>query len=233
MTTRQTLAAAARRERERELVDATRALFDERGVQDAPIEEIARAVGINKALIYRHVASKDELFTLVVVNYLDDLRDRLAPLAAAGGPEQRLRAGVETFADFCLEFPAFLDCALSLMRGPADELRTRVSEGVFLQLGRAMGEVLAMTARTLAEGTEQGVFGVDDPALAANVLYTQTLGIMHLARSGVVVGEVVPGVSSAVAVAPQRVRDAAVDAALAQISRAARPRRAPAATPGA
>ena len=28
--------------RERELVAATRALFDERGMQDAPIEEIAR-----------------------------------------------------------------------------------------------------------------------------------------------------------------------------------------------
>ena len=42
--------ATARREREREIVEATRALFDERGVQDAPMEEIARAVGINKAL---------------------------------------------------------------------------------------------------------------------------------------------------------------------------------------
>ena len=40
-------------QRERDIVDATRALFDERGMQDAPVEEIARAVGINKALIYR------------------------------------------------------------------------------------------------------------------------------------------------------------------------------------
>ena len=50
--------ANARREREREIVEATRALFDERGVQDAPMEEIARVVGINKALIYRHFASQ-------------------------------------------------------------------------------------------------------------------------------------------------------------------------------
>ena len=49
-----------RRERERELVQATRALFDERGMQDAPIEEIARAVGIARGLIYRQFSSKEE-----------------------------------------------------------------------------------------------------------------------------------------------------------------------------
>ena len=50
-----------RRERERDLVRATRALFDERGLQDAPIEEIARAVGIARGLIYRQFSSKEEL----------------------------------------------------------------------------------------------------------------------------------------------------------------------------
>src|SRR5881396_988351 len=70
--------ASARREREREIVEATRALFDERGVQDAPMEEIARAVGINKALIYRHFASKEELFVLTVVRYLAELNERFA-----------------------------------------------------------------------------------------------------------------------------------------------------------
>ena len=52
-------ATTTRRDRERDLVKATRALFDERGLQDAPVEEIARAVGINKALIYRLFASKE------------------------------------------------------------------------------------------------------------------------------------------------------------------------------
>jgi AcrR family transcriptional regulator len=67
-----------RRERERELVRATRALFDERGVQDAPIEEIARAVGIARGLIYRQFASKEELFVLTVTEYLAELDEVLA-----------------------------------------------------------------------------------------------------------------------------------------------------------
>src|SRR4051812_11413785 len=61
------------RTRERDLVAATRALFDERGMQDAPIEDIARSVGIARGLVYRQFSSKDELFVLTVTDYLDEL----------------------------------------------------------------------------------------------------------------------------------------------------------------
>ena len=51
-TTRQP-AAARRRAREREILAATRRLFDESGVRDAQIEDVARAVGVNRAIISR------------------------------------------------------------------------------------------------------------------------------------------------------------------------------------
>src|SRR5258705_2670887 len=118
----------ARRERERDIVDATRALFDERGMQDAPIEDIARAVGINKALIYRHFSSKEELFVLTVTRYLAEIEALLRDVdAEASAPRERLRLGIEAFADYGIAHPAFLDCALSLLRQPADELQAQVS----------------------------------------------------------------------------------------------------------
>ena len=76
-------ALVRRRAREREILDATRALFDARGVRDAQIEDIARAVGVNRAIIYRHFTGKEELFALTLVGYLDDLEARL------GGRERR------------------------------------------------------------------------------------------------------------------------------------------------
>src|ERR687890_1576862 len=108
-----------RRSRERDIVAATRALFDARGLQDAPIEEIARAVGINKALIYRHFASKEVLFVATVTLYLDELAERLRDVDPELDHVGRLREGWGRYAYFCLEYPAFLDCALSLMRRPA------------------------------------------------------------------------------------------------------------------
>ena len=88
-----------RRSRERELVSATRALFDERGMQEAPIEEIARSVGIARGLIYRQFSSKEELFVLTVTDYLDELAGVLdAATADAGTPVQRLERVTEAFA---------------------------------------------------------------------------------------------------------------------------------------
>src|SRR5687767_15248261 len=94
-------AATTRNQRERDLVEATRALFDERGLQDAPMDDIARAVGINKALIYRVFASKEELFVLTVTHYLDELRE-----GALGQPD--LRGALDHFTRFCVRYPAFL-----------------------------------------------------------------------------------------------------------------------------
>src|SRR5215212_12032982 len=104
------MATPMRQARERDLVIATRALFDERGMQDAPIEEIAKAVGIARGLIYRHFSSKEELFVLTVTDYLDELAGLLeAAVGGADGPQERPRAAPEAYAGFCPRYPAFPD----------------------------------------------------------------------------------------------------------------------------
>jgi AcrR family transcriptional regulator len=209
-----------RRERERELVDATKALFDERGLQDAPIDEIAKAVGINKALIYRHFSSKEELFVLTMTRYLDELRERLEHAQDDGlAPLAQLRATSEAYADFCLEYPAFLDCALSLMRRRARELYESVSDAVWFRLGLGMAGCLGILSRNLATGVKEGVFPIDDVDFTANHLYTQLLGTMHLARVGVGVREAAPGIPETFHVAPEQVRAACVEDALAIATR--------------
>jgi AcrR family transcriptional regulator len=196
---------AARADRERQIVAATRALFDEQGVQEAAVDGIAKAVGINKALIYRHVASKEELFILALIDYLGELRDGFPRDVA--DPAAALREAMDRFTAFCLEYPAFLDCALSLMRRPASELRERVSEGTWLRLGRAMAECLAPLAAIMRAA------GVEDADYVANRVYAQVLGTMHLARVGVGVTEAVPGVPGVFAIDPERVRrDCVADA---------------------
>jgi AcrR family transcriptional regulator len=89
---RRSAAAARRRRREKEILAATRELFDERGVRDAQIEDIARSVGINRAIIYRHFTGKEELFALTLVGYLEELATALQRADdATAPPERRLR----------------------------------------------------------------------------------------------------------------------------------------------
>lgn len=209
--------ATARRAREQEIVEATRALFDERGVQDAPIEEIAQAVGINKALIYRHFGSQEELFILTVTSYLAELEKSFAEVDKKLDPTTQLREVSERYGDFCREYPAFLDCALSLMRRPFPELVERVSPAVLFRLGQAMSVCLSRLSEILAEGAEQGVFRVNDPDYLANYLYAQGLGAMHLARVGAGVRMLAPGVPQMFPIDPGEVVRTAVEGTFAYI----------------
>jgi AcrR family transcriptional regulator len=204
-----------RQVRERDLVTATRALFDERGMQDAPIEEIARAAGIARGLVYRHFSSKEELYVLTVTDYLDELGGMLE-LAVEGNdePALRLERCTEVYARYCLRYPAFLDSSLALMRRHARELHQSVSESVWLRLNQGMARCLDCVARVLRDGIADGTFAVDDPDYTATVLWTQAIGVMHLARVGVGVRQEAPGVPAPFRIPPERTVESCVSGAL-------------------
>lgn len=207
-----------RRVRERELVAATRALFDERGMQDAPIEEIARTVGIARGLIYRQFSSKEELYVLTVTTYLDELAAILREaIAADPDPNAQAERCVKAYAGYCQRYPAFLDCSLSLMNRPARDLHEAVSDSVWLRLGQGMAACLSQLAEVLRTGTEAGVFQVEDADYMANVLWTQMLGVMHLTRIRVGVRQVAPGIPALFPVAPERVIATCVDSVMATL----------------
>jgi len=212
---RRSAVSARRRRREADILDATRALFDARGVRDAQIEDIARAVGVNRAIIYRHFAGKEELFALTLVGYLDELAAALkAADSADAAPEQRLRTITATFVDYGLAYPAFVDCALTLMRSGA-ELPDEVSEGAMYRLGRGISGCLATVAATITSGVQSGVFHTDDVDLLANTLYASGLGALQLARVGMVVKEAAPGVPTTAALSPQQVKEHLIAASVA------------------
>ena len=213
---RRSAAAVRRRAREKEILDATRALFDARGVRDAQIEDIARAVGINRAIIYRHFSGKEELFALTLVGYLDELHGRLvAADQPEAAPEQRLRRLTEAFVDYGIEFPAFVDCAQTLMRRPGPELLEEVSEGAVYRLGRGIATCLGRVADVLQAGVDDGTFHTEDVHLLANTLYATGLGGMQLARVGMLVKEAAPGVPVVAPLSPDQVKDYLVSSTLA------------------
>jgi len=200
--------------RERDLVVATRRLFDERGMQDAPIEEIAQSVGIARGLIYRQFASKEELFVLTVTDYLAELSELLrTAMTGSDDPARQLDLVTEAYSRFCLRYPAFLDCSLSLMRRPAMELADQVSESVWLRLGQGMASCIGPLTEILE------VLGVRDAEYTANVLWTQTLGTMHLGRSRVGLRELGPGVPDLFRIDADRLVESCVTSAAALVSR--------------
>jgi AcrR family transcriptional regulator len=211
--------ATQRQNRERELIAATRSLFDERGVQDAPIEEIAKSVGIARGLIYRQFSSKEELYVATVADYLAELLGDLDEAEASAGddPVDRLERMAYAYAGFCERYPAFLDSAFAIMRRPADELNEIVSEVIWLRLGRAMIDCIDHVARILRAGNDARAFDVADPDFTANLLWTQMLGAMHLARIRVGMRRAENGMPDLFRVEAEQVVQACVDSALATV----------------
>jgi AcrR family transcriptional regulator len=217
---RRSAAAARRRAREKEIIAATRSLFDERGVRDAQIEDIAQAVGINRAIVYRHFSGKEELFALTLVSYLEELQAALEsvddPDAAAA---RRLEDLVGAFVDYGLAHPAFIDCAQALMRRRGPELLDEISESALFRLGRGISGCLAILVAALQAGVDAGDFRVEDPTLLANTLYASGLGALQLARVGILVTEAAPGIPTVGEISPAQVRHYLVASALALATR--------------
>jgi AcrR family transcriptional regulator len=213
---RRTAAAERKRERAQAIIAATRALFDERGVRDAQIDDIARAVGVNRAIIYRHFTGKEELFGLTLVGYLDELAERLRTAdEPAATPPERLRLMTAAFHDYGMTYPAFVDCAQTLMRNTGSELFAEISQDAVFRLGRAIARCLGHLVEVLEAGNRSGDFHIDDVHLLANTLYAQGLGTMALARVGLLVKEAAPGTPTVAALSAEQVKDYLVGASVA------------------
>lgn len=219
---RRSAGAARRRAREKEIIAATRALFDEKGMREAQIDDIATAVGINRAIVYRHFSGKEELFALTLVSYLDELRVALETAAdQVADPSVRLERLVGAFVDYGMSHPAFIDCAQALMRRRGDELLDEISESALFRLGRAISGCLAVLEDALQAGVDAGDFRVEDPTLLANTLYASGLGALQLARVGILVTESEPGIPTVGEISPDQVRQYLVASALALATRQA------------
>lgn len=170
-----------RAQRSREILDATRSLFDARGKREAQIEDIANAVGINRAIIYRHFSTKEELFAMTLVDYLGELE---VLLDKANDPSldatERIMRIVDAFFGYGAQYPAFVDCAQSLLRQRGTELLEQISLARLTELGEAVNRCFDHITASIRAGNDSGEFSVRDPELLANIMYTQGLGILNL-----------------------------------------------------
>ncbi len=88
-----------RREQRRDhLLDAAQRVFAEHGFRATTMEEIARAAGFTKPILYQHFTSKADLYREVVARLTDRLLARLsAAVGASAGPREKLERAFDVF----------------------------------------------------------------------------------------------------------------------------------------
>jgi AcrR family transcriptional regulator len=92
-------------ERELQLLDIAEQLFAEHGYEGVTIEDIARAAGVTRPIIYQHHGSKDGIFIACVRRARAEFEAALtrrgaAAAAAGGGLPEAIAAGGAAFFEF-------------------------------------------------------------------------------------------------------------------------------------
>jgi AcrR family transcriptional regulator len=145
------LTAAPRRrmpasERRATILEAALRTFALRGYEGAPMDEIAAAAGVSKAVVYDHVASKRELYTELLQSIRADLEaviERALEPVGKGGAE-RVQAAVGAFYGYVEEHPAasrllFLELQSAAVSPFGLELEQRISDEIAAALGGDLG----------------------------------------------------------------------------------------------
>jgi AcrR family transcriptional regulator len=156
--TRRRARSASPETRARILAAAARE-FGAHGFAAATVDRIARAAGVNKAMIYYHFSSKRALYTAIVRDHFTPIVERLAAIRAEGDPPARqLDRLIEALVTSITASSVFLPIFLREIADGAVHLGDE-------ELGLLAG-VFGAVRGAIAEGTSQRAFRAVHPALA-------------------------------------------------------------------
>jgi AcrR family transcriptional regulator len=97
----------ARADRERLMLRAAGDAFSTQGFHRSSMDEIARAAGVTKPMLYRYFGSKEDLYAAYLRMTGHELIDRVrAPETRNQSPQARLRAGLRAFLSYVEEHRA-------------------------------------------------------------------------------------------------------------------------------
>ena len=92
------------------ILDAATALFAEHGYNDADTQALAERLGVGKGTLYRHFASKRELFLAAVDRVMRRMREHIdASIAEVEAPLDRLAVAIRAYLDFFASHPEYVE----------------------------------------------------------------------------------------------------------------------------
>lgn len=163
----------ARREiRRRGLVEAAVAVFLEKGVTAASVDDIVRTAGVAKGTFYLYFETKDDVVNAVAERMVEDVATRVEVLATA--PD---RSPIERLLSFGTEVSAVggepyeLDLIEAFHRPENRAIHDRMAERAFTRLVPAIEAIVT-------DGIDQGLFRPQDPRHAATFV-TACIASLH------------------------------------------------------
>jgi AcrR family transcriptional regulator len=147
------------------------------GPAKATVVDVARALGVSHAAVYRHVSTKAELRDLVVGRWVEAVMSPLREIVTKPGPApERLRE--------------FFDALIAVKRRRATEdpelfaaYRTLAADAHGV-VASHVDELVRLVAEVIRAGVEEGTFRAADPVAAGRAMLFATMRFHHPAHAG-------------------------------------------------
>jgi AcrR family transcriptional regulator len=158
------------------IVSAAEDVIRRFGPAKATVVDVARALGVSHAAVYRHVATKAELRDMVVGRWAETAMPPLRAIAAQSSPApERLRR--------------FFDALIKVKRRRAAEdpelfaaYRTLAADAQSV-VAAHLDELVGLAATVIKSGVEEGVFCAIDPVAAGRAALFATSRFHHPAHA--------------------------------------------------
>ncbi len=158
--------------RRREIDDVASELFHANGYAATSVRDIAKALDIQGASLYAHVASKEDLLWSIIDRAalaFEAAAERASADTPDGDPTERLAALVESHVEVVTADPQRSSVFVTEWRHLSETRRTAIAER------RDVYE--AKFRSTIESGITVGAFHAMDPAIASTFLLTALNGI--------------------------------------------------------
>jgi len=158
--------------RHREILDAARHIFAEKGYRVATIDDIANYLTVGKGTIYRYFANKEALFIAVFEDGMEQLMATMySHIEAVVNPADKIRCAVKTFFEFFDENPELVEIGMQVRSEFKDEHKR-----VFMSLYQ---DYIVRIQNNLRDGIAQGIFREMDVEKTAEAMSATMQGVLQ------------------------------------------------------
>ena len=169
--------------REREILDAALRLLDGDDWLSVTIEQIAECAEVGKGTVYKHFASKDELFARLSLDHFSNHLRALRDIDPSLPLEPRLRAMAQVYWDIHTK-PGI--CHHVVEYCEADAFRRRLPPDLRLQFEKIESAIYERFFAAIQEGMEVGLFPEGEVPPLTMMARATLDGTIRQMRSGLI-----------------------------------------------
>jgi AcrR family transcriptional regulator len=172
--------AREKEQRRREILDAARQEFFERGFHRPTVDDVAACAQVSKGTIYLYFESKEEILAHLLLEGLDLLLDQMNAVCdpeVSSPAECSLQNLANAYLGFSKSYPHHFRLIMAFDRG---RFEGAISRTLYQEVLDKSLQGLDLLAQTIEIGKRSGEFHVADPWQAAGSVWAALNGVLVL-----------------------------------------------------